>query len=60
LRVKKEERKKPAHKKEKLEANIDFNSGFDHGFSGLAEYASDEETQSKPKPQEKPKVTNEH
>jgi hypothetical protein len=44
LREKREERKKPAHKKEKLEANIDFNSGFDHGFSGLAEYASDEET----------------
>lgn len=49
-RERREEKKKPALKKEKLEANIDFNSGFDHGFSGLAEYESDGESKLKPKP----------
>ena len=53
--MQKEERKKTKPKPEKkgaLEKNIDFNSGFDHGFGGLAEYVSDEDSP-------KPKTTSE-
>lgn len=30
----------PKKKKEDIEQFVDFNSGFDHGFGGLAEYKS--------------------
>ena len=40
-------RKKVA-KKEDLEKDLDFNSGFEHGFNGLAEYKS-QESNEKPK-----------